>query len=618
MEIENLSIPHSGIYRRGVSPSKFPQAFLPTVPNLQRKMSSMKDNYLMAINKSNRSVSTKRNDKLDRRRCRVQVGATNRCRLSEFSTGCDLLARNQMLKATQVVKREKEIYLTSLPSRSTISLQYSKSTQQNCSALDHSSLHTQPRRNAFSKKNFNVSLERRIAEMRLCENYVAFERRVPTPNDIFIKTVQDFHKKKKPDVILYALDAAWELCEDAIHESEFLSNLIKDQSSLSMRTSRENITHQDSMISPYVDEDGKMCLSLQINNPLITVEVLSIALLSLYKSLSVLPVEDVINVMVAAQLLKITRLIQLCTDVMMSSIKVNTVGLYHKIAAEYQISELSKECFSWLELKLVPFLSNEIYLGHISKDLMLQVLSSPRLFVTDEFSLLKILCYWVFFSQQQIITMPSWTTIVTWFMSIPYSKPFLQTNEGRSFVPHFKLLRLNGIIDPSSMHEIQKMNLLPVQWILSILQNHYYSLQSGGDMNLMARFENNSLRFGNILKRNTSQHSRIVALHGFYFELISIREEGFVKCYIKRLRPTSSLLSFRICERQTFSIRQDREIRYDIKLQWKTLNGFGLDSLGSTTQVVGFNERTSESQKLISKVPNTDLFVSFVLFFPPS
>ena len=54
MEIENLSIPHSGIYRRGVSPSKFPQAFLPTVPNFQRKMSSMKDNYLMAIKKSDR------------------------------------------------------------------------------------------------------------------------------------------------------------------------------------------------------------------------------------------------------------------------------------------------------------------------------------------------------------------------------------------------------------------------------------------------------------------------------------------------------------------------------------------------------------------------------------
>lgn len=26
------------------------------------------------------------------------------------------------------------------------------------------------------------------------------------------------------------------------------------------------------------------------------------------------------------------------------------------------------------------------------------------------------------------------------------------------------------------MHEIQKMNLLPVKWILSILQNHYYSV----------------------------------------------------------------------------------------------------------------------------------------------
>lgn len=46
MELQNLSIPHSGIYKRGISPSKFPQTFLPTVPYLQRKISSTKDNLL--------------------------------------------------------------------------------------------------------------------------------------------------------------------------------------------------------------------------------------------------------------------------------------------------------------------------------------------------------------------------------------------------------------------------------------------------------------------------------------------------------------------------------------------------------------------------------------------
>jgi len=39
--------------------------------------------------------------------------------------------------------------------------------------------------------------------------------------------------------------------------------------------------------------------------------VFSVAMLSLYKNINVIPVEDVVNIMVSAQLLKIPRLIQL-------------------------------------------------------------------------------------------------------------------------------------------------------------------------------------------------------------------------------------------------------------------------------------------------------------------
>lgn len=37
-------------------------------------------------------------------------------------------------------------------------------------------------------------------------------------------------------IILYALDESWELCEDAIHESEVLTNLLNDHQLCAMRS----------------------------------------------------------------------------------------------------------------------------------------------------------------------------------------------------------------------------------------------------------------------------------------------------------------------------------------------------------------------------------------------
>jgi len=626
MEIERLSIPHTGIYRRGLSPSRCPQAFLPTVPNIKRIASHQKKNLFP--NRYDCSNDVK-NDQLTRRKSRVQVGATNRCRHFEKLNASNLLASTQKLKATQPVKKSRNAYLSSLPSYTTIPTEISQYTQQHASQvtfLSNTLSQSQSKKSqVIHKSALNASLEKQIDEMRLCENYVPLEKRSPSPTEIFIKTMREFFANKEPHIFLYALDMEWELCEDAIVGSELLSIMFQDyqnpspSSSSNIEASLEKFdSNQSSIMTPYLDDDGNICLSLRINNPLITVEVLAIALLSLYKNLTALPIEDVINIMVVAQLLKISKLIQLCLDIMLDSIKANTVGLYHRIAKEYDLTELAHECVSWLELKLQPTLSTEVFLSHISKELMMEIITSPNFFIFNEYSVIQMLCYWIFFIEQKNIGMPSWTTVVTWFMSISSTKPYLQTNEGRGYLPHFKELRLNGILDPSNVHEIQKMNLLPTSWLLTVLQNHYYSLQSGGDMNMTTRFETNSLRFGTILKRNTSHHSEVIALHGFYFELIASREDDLCICYMKRLRPTSSLLSFRVCERQTFSIRQDREVRYNIKVQWKTIAGYKADSLGATTQVIGFNERSAESQKLTTKVANTDLFVSFHVFFPPS
>jgi hypothetical protein len=40
-------------------------------------------------------------------------------------------------------------------------------------------------------------LEKQIDEMRLYENYVPLAKRIPTPNEILIKTVQEFYQNRK-------------------------------------------------------------------------------------------------------------------------------------------------------------------------------------------------------------------------------------------------------------------------------------------------------------------------------------------------------------------------------------------------------------------------------------
>merc|ERR1719494_1050872 len=203
-------------------------------------------------------------------------------------------------------------------------------------------------------------------------------------------------------------------------------------------------------------------------------------------------------------------------------------------------------------------------------------------------------------------------------MSLPKSKAWLLTSDGQCHAELFKSVRLDGITDPSSIDEMQKMNIIPPSWMLQILQNHYYALQGGGDMSLLHKFESNAIRYGYIIDENGHSHSEIVSLHGFYFEFNTTAADGEqYNIFIKRLRPNDPNLPFRMCERQTFSMRQDREVRYSIKAMWNDGISNKTTILDMRSQCFGFGSRTCKSEMLQIDQALTPIYIMFSLMFPP-
>ena len=86
----------------------------------------------------------------------------------------------------------------------------------------------------------------------------------------------------------------------------------------------------------------------------------------------------------------------------------------------------------------------------------------------------------------------------------------------------------------------------------------------------------------------------------------------------QRLKPNDPTLSFRICERQTFSLRQDREMRYSIRVQCsKGEHDFMFDT-GLQSKKFGLGSKTSCSEVLTLDGLSLPIYASYLMLFPPS
>lgn len=68
------------------------------------------------------------------------------------------------------------------------------------------------------------------------------------------------------------------------------------------------------------------------------------------------------------------------------------------------------------------------------------------------------------------------------------------------------------------------------------------------------------------------------------------------RIYLQRLKPGDPILSFRQCERHTFSMRADREVRYCITVQQLENGEHSMVTTGIVSQRFGLGEKTSKSE----------------------
>uniref|UniRef100_H3AW05 BTB/POZ domain-containing protein 16 n=2 Tax=Latimeria chalumnae TaxID=7897 RepID=H3AW05_LATCH len=347
----------------------------------------------------------------------------------------------------------------------------------------------------------------------------------------------------------------------------------------------------------------------------------AVALASLYHSEVKLNVEDIVGILAAAAVLQISTLFQKCITLMIKSISSPTVCKFYCAGCEYKVESLVKACERWLELNLIPQFMSNLHFHELPMELLQRILKSPRLFTYSEYHLLKTVIYWVFLKlNPKVQVLPTHGIILAYFNSLPWKTTFLKMEIGQKYIALFQSLRLHGVTNSQHLKEMQQINLLPKTWMLRLLTHHYHALHNGGDMPFLTNFSTQALRFGLFIEEEPQYYSKTISLYGFYFELKAFREKNGTTftSYMQKIEYTDPNLHLQVFEPQSYSLRQEREVQYEIKVQSLVNGKWEVFSTGKLIQVFGNTPKTCKSQVLQLNRLTLPLYVTFAFLFPSS
>lgn len=405
---------------------------------------------------------------------------------------------------------------------------------------------------------------------------------------------------------------------------QYMAGDIRQRISASSDESMSNIWNRSS-VSLTVSTSVESCcekltvIQLDVTDPMVTKKGLAIALGNLYfEELNIVPL-DIPHTLAAAHILESEDLKERCAEAMCNTISTETIAFFHKISLQYNLEEISIFCERWLELNLIPVLSKEIQLGDVSKSLIEKTVSSRNLFTEDEFAVYRTLCYWLFLHLNPCCySLPSISAIVAYFNCLCKKVSFLETDEGAPFIHLFWSIRFQGITDTNHIHMMKVMNLIPQSWLVDVLCQHYSALQCGGDMSSISNFELGSIRQGIVVEKGKSYDSEVMSLYGFHFNLRVNCSENLYTFYIQRLKPADPTLSFRECERHTFSLRAERTVNYCITVQTYSHGKQVAHTTGIREGTFRHGKKTSKSKELLFKADTFPLYATFAILLPRS
>nr|XP_022344793.1 uncharacterized protein LOC111137576 isoform X4 [Crassostrea virginica] len=479
-------------------------------------------------------------------RCRVRkmVGSTNRWRLPE-SLGSDLLGSSQAIKAVHMSYNNSLVNIITAESpvlnmNLDISRPYMFRQTDDRPITEPDRKYSQQR---LSVDSFtvpatapSVKLRNTPSPLAPIRKFVPTNARPATPKDIFL-----YHSKKshsllgpgqkvpdfgfvgplsKYDVVLKCLNMDWELHRPFLQKADVLATLVKDAedpkfhkyyrtpASETLDTyikknqfysnDYKEISNRLSMVEDPQEEEVKgvdhpahvsekrvnsvSIIKLDCHDPLLTKTAMAVALGNLYHDELEVELEEVANVLAAASVLGFKALQNTCGKMMLENISHRTVCKYYLAASKYQQEQVVLACERWLELNLIPQMSCQIQLRDVPMDLLQKILKSNRLFTFNEYSIYRLLSYWLFLQlNPHIQLMPSHSTVLSYYNSLPKNCALVEKDEGQIYAPLFSAVRLTGITDTNHIQDMQMMNILPQSQLIDLLSQHYHALQNGGD-----------------------------------------------------------------------------------------------------------------------------------------
>ncbi|KTF77098.1 hypothetical protein cypCar_00024441 [Cyprinus carpio] len=210
---------------------------------------------------------------------------------------------------------------------------------------------------------------------------------------------------------------------------------------------------------------------------------------SLYRDDVLIKPSRVVNVLAAACMLQLDGLIQQCGETMKENVNVKTVCSYYNAATMYGLDSVMKKCLEWLLNNLMTHqnvdLMKELGYSLTMAEIMEQLIQSSDLFVMQvEMDVYTALKKWMFLQLN-----PSWDGPIkqllldadAWLCKrrseAGEEEPFLNTDDGMPFVPVFRHIRLQYIInDLASARMLERDNILPPEWLSTVYKQQWFAM----------------------------------------------------------------------------------------------------------------------------------------------
>ncbi|XP_012054385.1 PREDICTED: protein germ cell-less [Atta cephalotes] len=278
------------------------------------------------------------------------------------------------------------------------------------------------------------------------------KRKLLTTAQYIYKTL--FQEEKGSDITVLILGRAWRLHKVYISQSPYFA----------------------SMFSGSWKEANEKVISVEITDPNITINSLSVVLGSLYQDEVSLEPKEVVSILATSTLFQLQGLIDECVDIMIETTNSETVVSYYNAAVSYGVPTVKAAAKRWLEVNLLSYgWRHPSFLKEISPDLMTELVTSPDLVVLQtEFCIYMMLRLWLF---AHIHNYEETLKIDEYFKNHKWTEPFLTTEEGKEYAAPFKALRMKYLL----LHEqddkiLYSDNLIPPDWLYSAYREQWLHL----------------------------------------------------------------------------------------------------------------------------------------------